>query len=57
MKIALKFIATAIAEKMATIKTYDYLEERAKKASMEEFQKIMSKVSDKNPVLNEDVIF
>jgi hypothetical protein len=41
-----QFIVTAIAEKMSSLETYDYLEERAQKGSVEKLKKILSKVPD-----------
>ncbi len=44
-----QFIATALSEKMATIMTVDYLEERAKQDKENQFSKALSKVRDVEP--------
>ena len=44
-----QFIATAIAEKMATLQTYDYLKEREKRGNLSHFKQILSKVKDNEP--------
>lgn len=48
-----QFIVNALAEKIATLKTVDYLEERAKKGSREHALDILNRVSDREP-LEED---
>jgi len=48
-----QFIVNALAEKIATLKTVDYLEERAKRGSREHALDILDKVSDREP-LEED---
>ena len=45
-----QFIVNALAEKIATLKTVDYLEERAKRGSVEHALGILSKVSDREPL-------
>ena len=44
-----QFISTAVAEKMSAVKTYDYLEARSKKGSLNHFRKILNKVPDNAP--------
>lgn len=44
-----QFIASAAAEKMAAILTEEYIERRAKRASLKKFQKILKKVPDVEP--------
>ncbi|CAA6801742.1 MAG: Unknown protein [uncultured Sulfurovum sp.] len=44
-----QFIVNALAEKIASLKTLDYLEERAKRASIEDMFEIMNKVPDVEP--------
>jgi hypothetical protein len=44
-----QFIATALAEKVSALMTEDYLEERAKRASREKFERILSRVPDVEP--------
>jgi hypothetical protein len=45
-----QFIISAIAEKISTLKTVDYLENRAKKASVDDLNSILDKVEDKEPL-------
>ena len=42
-----QFIATAIAEKLSTLKTYDYLQEKADNGSAEHLLSMLKKVSDR----------
>ena len=44
-----QFIVNALAEKIASLKTLDYLEERAKRASLEDMFEIMNKIPDVEP--------
>jgi len=44
-----QFIATAVAEKIETLRTEDYLEERAKQGSRESYDAILAKVPDVEP--------
>jgi hypothetical protein len=44
-----QFIVNALAEKIATLKTIDYLEERAKKGSREHALSLLKKVPDREP--------
>jgi len=44
-----QFIVNALAEKIALLKTLDYLEERAKRGSIEDMFAIMNKVPDVEP--------
>lgn len=44
-----QFIVNALAEKIASLKTLDYLEERAKRASIDDMFEIMNKVPDVEP--------
>ena len=48
-----QFIVNALAEKIATLKTIDYLEERAKRGSREHALNILDKIVDNEP-LKED---
>ena len=41
-----QFVMLAVAEKVASISTMDYLEKRAKRGSREKFLEILSKVPD-----------
>ena len=44
-----QFIATAVAEKMSSLRTYDYLEERAKEGNASHLAAMLKKVPDKKP--------
>jgi len=44
-----QFIATAVAEKMSALKTYDYLEIKAKKGSTTHLKSMLNKVSNREP--------
>jgi hypothetical protein len=44
-----QFVTLAIAEKMATLTTLDYLEERAKRGSREKLLTILEKAPDIEP--------
>jgi predicted HicB family RNase H-like nuclease len=44
-----QFIAITLAEKVSAIKTSDYLEERARRGSLEDFQRIMGKIPHVEP--------
>ncbi len=44
-----QFIVNAIAEKVATLKTLDYLEERASRGSKEHALSMLKNVSENNP--------
>jgi hypothetical protein len=44
-----QFVMLAVAEKVASISTIDYLEKRAKRGSREKFLEILSKVPDGEP--------
>ena len=44
-----QFIATSVAEKLSAIETEDYLANRAKKANLKKFKKVLSKVPNTKP--------
>jgi hypothetical protein len=44
-----QFIMLAVAEKIATLSTMDYLEERAKRGSREKFLTVLEKAPDVEP--------
>ncbi len=48
-----QFIATAVAEKMSALETYDYLQNRAEKGSVRHLKSTLKKVPDCEP-LSED---
>lgn len=43
-----QFIATAIAEKLSTLKTYDYLQEKAESGSAEHLLSMLKKVPSRD---------
>ncbi len=45
-----QFIATAVAEKMAALLTEEYLEERARRADVAAFDRILARVPDVPPL-------
>lgn len=45
-----QFIATAVAEKLTALQTYDYLEEKSKKGSAKHLKSMLSKVPDVEPL-------
>ncbi len=44
-----QFIATAVAEKMATLQTYDYLSERAKRGDLDHMKGMLDRVAADEP--------
>ncbi len=44
-----QFIALAVAEKVAALRTAEYLEARARRASRERFERALAKVADVEP--------
>jgi predicted DNA-binding ribbon-helix-helix protein len=44
-----QFIATAAAEKVSSLKTVEYLRERAERGSREKFERVLAKVPDVEP--------
>jgi len=50
-----QFIVSAIAEKISTLKTVNYLEDRANRASLDELIDILDKVENREP-LEEDKV-
>ena len=44
-----QFIATAAAEKISSLRTVEYLEERAERGSREKFERVLSKVPNRKP--------
>ena len=44
-----QFIASAAAEKIASLMTEDYIKERAKRASIDKFRAVLKKVPDVEP--------
>ncbi|MEA1918093.1 MAG: toxin-antitoxin system HicB family antitoxin [Campylobacterota bacterium] len=51
-----QFIATAIAEKMSSLQTYDYLEEKSKEGSCSHFKSMLKKVPSRDVLIEEDSI-
>lgn len=48
-----QFISSAVGEKLASVLTENYLEERAKRGDREKFEQVLKKVSEREP-LDED---
>lgn len=48
-----QFISSAVGEKLASVLTASYLEERAERGSREKFERVLKKVTDREP-LDED---
>ncbi|MBW1675095.1 MAG: toxin-antitoxin system HicB family antitoxin [Deltaproteobacteria bacterium] len=44
-----QFVASAAAEKMAALLTEEYIETRARRASLKKFQKVLKKIPDVEP--------
>ena len=44
-----QFVASAAAEKMSALLTEEYIEARAKRASLKKFHKVLKKVPDSEP--------
>jgi len=44
-----QFVVLAVAEKIASLATIDYLETRARRANLDDFEKILAKVPDVEP--------
>jgi hypothetical protein len=44
-----QFIATAVAEKLASLATMEYLEQRARRGSKDKFNAVLSKAPDVEP--------
>jgi predicted transcriptional regulator len=45
-----QLVATALAEKVAALMTVDYLAERAGRGSRKEFERVLAKVKDRQPM-------
>ena len=50
-----QFITTAVAEKIATLKTLDYLKERASRGNLKAFQAVLAKVPDVAPLPGDEL--
>lgn len=50
-----QFIATAVAEKMAALETFDYLDKRAQKGDYEHFKNILSKAPNRKPLKGDEL--
>jgi predicted transcriptional regulator len=44
-----QFLITAAAEKLSALETVDYLRERAKRAKLEDFERLLASVPDIKP--------
>lgn len=50
-----QFITTAVAEKVATLKAIDWLEERGKRGNRKAFEAVLAKVPDVPPVPGDEL--
>jgi HicB family len=50
-----QFIATAVAEKLTALDTFDYLNQRASNGSIEHFKAILSKVPNRKPLKGDEL--
>lgn len=50
-----QLVTTALAEKLSALLTEEYIEERARRASREKFEKALSKVSDREPIPGDEL--
>lgn len=50
-----QFIVNALAEKIATLKTVDYLEQRAKKGSTEHALEVLANVPNREPLKGDEL--
>jgi len=50
-----QFIATALAEKMAALRTQEYLEQRAARGKRKKFEQALAKVGRNHPLDEQDV--
>lgn len=50
-----QFISTAVAEKLAALLTEEYLEERARRGSMEKLAAVLSRVPDAPPIPGDEL--
>ena len=46
-----QLVNSAVAEKMATLMTVEYLQERAKRGSRKKFEAVLAKVSNEEPAV------
>jgi hypothetical protein len=44
-----QLVNSAVAEKMATLMTVEYLQERAKRGSRKKFEAVLAKISNRQP--------
>lgn len=50
-----QLVTTALAEKLSALLTEEYIEERARRASREKFEKALSKAPDREPLLGDEL--
>jgi len=48
-----QFISTAVAEKLASLATMEYLEQRAQRGNRDKFNAVLAKVPDVKPEAND----
>jgi hypothetical protein len=51
-----QFIATAVAEKLASLATMEYLEQRAQRGSRDKFNAVLAKVPDVEPEEGDELL-
>lgn len=50
-----QFISSAVSEKISALMTEDYLENRARKAAKEDFERILKKVPDRKSIPGDEI--
>lgn len=50
-----QLVTTALAEKLSALLTEEYIEERARRASREKFEKALSKAPDREPIPGDEL--
>lgn len=50
-----QFISSAVSEKISALLTEDYLLQRAKRAKMDDFKKILAKVPNRKPIKGDEL--
>ncbi|NTW29231.1 MAG: toxin-antitoxin system HicB family antitoxin [Coriobacteriia bacterium] len=51
-----QLISTALAEKMAALMTVDYLQERASRGDRSKFERVLAKVQDVEPDVDDEIV-
>lgn len=50
-----QLVTTALAEKLSALLTEEYLEARARRGSRKEFERVLDKVADREPVPGDEL--